>query len=225
MRYAVHPARRPGQGEQPLLILLPGLNMHHDEFAAHGFVAAAQTTAESLEILTIEPALDLYFDGAVAAAISPIIRERQRRGAARIWLAGISLGAFGALLTASADPAAIEGLILLAPFLGTPGLIAEVERAGGLAAWAPGPIAANDGERRILAWLRQYASEERDRPILRLAYGRDDRFAAASRLLAACLPAAAVSIADGGHDWRTWMALWDRILATRPFAAPPETRA
>ena len=224
MKRAFYAAPKPGR-EPILLIFLPGLNMRYEDFAAQGFVDAAQREVETLDVLALEPDLDLYLDGAVADVLVAVIREYRMCAYARIWFAGISLGAYGALLTASADPGAVEGIILLAPFLGTPGLVAEVERAGGLASWAPGPVAANDAERRVLAWLQRYTCEGRNRPILRLAYGHSDRFAAASSLLAACLPADAVCVVDGAHDWPTWASCWTRILAGRPFAAPPAIRA
>jgi pimeloyl-ACP methyl ester carboxylesterase len=125
------------------------------------------------------------------------------------------LGGIGALLHARAYPGGVAGIVLLSPFLGTPGLIAEVAEAGGLGAWQPGEVAANDVERQVLAWL---ATLRRPPLQLYLGYGRDDRFARGQALLAEHLPSDRVVLADGGHDWPTWRGLWRRILALNPFA-------
>jgi hypothetical protein len=46
-------------------------------------------------------------------------------------------------------------------------------------------------------------------------------------LLAAALPAGAADVVDGGHDWPTWLRLWNLFLdrfALRPGLAFPRTR-
>jgi pimeloyl-ACP methyl ester carboxylesterase len=89
-------------------------------------------------------------------------------------------------------------------------LIAEIAAAGGLSAWKPGELAETDPERRIWRHLKSRASS----PVL-LGYGRDDRFSAAHQLLAKSLPADAVHVIDGGHQWRTWSKLWENFLDSR----------
>ncbi len=215
MRLAPYPVS-PNAAAPALLILLPGLNMRLEDFVAHGFVAALAASAAPPDLLLAEPQLDSYFDGTITTELLSLIRGERARHA-QIWLGGISLGCLGALLAAAAQPEAVAGAILLAPYLGAPGLIAEVERAGGLAAWEPGIIATNDGERRVLAWLRAHSASLQS-PRLYLGYGTGDRFAASSALLAACLPQERVWRSEGGHDWPTWSELWRRILAARPFA-------
>jgi pimeloyl-ACP methyl ester carboxylesterase len=212
-----HPA--PGTGAAgTLLVMLPGVGFEAADFAAHGLVAAAQETA-SLDIVAARPDLDLYLDQTIAAEIErTIVAPARSEGVARIWFLGISLGGMGALLHARAYPGGADGLILLSPFLGTPGLIAEAAAAGGLAAWQPGAVAANDGERQALAWLKHHVAAPSPRPEIYLGYGRTDRFARGHALLAERLPPARIVLGEGGHDWETWALLWRRILALRPFA-------
>ena len=217
MELVRHPA--PGGGAaRTLLVMLPGVGFAAADFAAHGFVAAAQAAA-SLDIVAARPDLDLYLDQTIAAEIErTIVAPARAAGAARIWFLGISLGGMGALLHARAYPGGADGLILLSPFLGTPGLIAEAAAAGGLAAWQPGAIAANDGERQALAWLKHLVAAPLPRPELYLGYGRTDRFSRGHALLAEVLSPERVVLGEGGHDWETWGLLWRRILALRPFA-------
>ena len=91
-------------------------------------------------------------------------------------------------------------------------LIGEIVRTGCLAAWQPGPLAQCDEERRIWRFLQARGA---GRPPLYLGYGREDRFAQGLDLMAQALPPAAVMVIEGGHDWSTWSALWERFLDLR----------
>jgi hypothetical protein len=212
VRAVFHRATR-ARPDPSLLVLLPGFDMSAEDFVTHGFVDTVHDCVPGVDVLAAEPDLDTYLDGTAGEQIAELVRAEAIGRYSRVWLAGISLGCFGALLAAG-QPCAIEGIVLLAPFLGTPGLIAEIGRAGGLAAWEPGEIAANDVERRLLARLKGYHAGSPEWPILLLGYGRSDRFAAASQVLAAILPPDRVCEIDGAHDWPSWSLLWRRILAT-----------
>jgi enterochelin esterase-like enzyme len=195
---------------------LPGIGIRAEDFVVHDFVKTLRAREDAVDLLVAEPDIDFYLDGSIRPRLEAMLAE-EARSYRRLWLGGISLGALGALLAAAAGRSRIDGLLLLAPFIGVPGLIAEIERAGGLRGWQPGTIASNDGERRVCAWLKTYVENQTDRPLLHLGYGNSDRFAPASRLLAAGLPPTRCHVVNGGHDWPTWTALWTGILATRPF--------
>jgi hypothetical protein len=215
IRLARHP-RRLGETAPTLLVMLPGVNIRAEDFTAHGFVAALQAREEPVDLLVAEPDLDFYLDGTVLSRLETMLAE-EMPCYRRLWLGSISLGALGALLVAASGRFAVEGVLLLAPFIGVPGLIAEIERAGGFATWQPGAIASNDGERRVCAWLKTTMETQTPRPVLHLGCGKEDRFAAASRLLAAGLAPERCHFTEGGHDWPTWTALWTTILEARPF--------
>jgi pimeloyl-ACP methyl ester carboxylesterase len=156
-----------------------------------------------------------------------------RKMGVSLWLAGISLGGMIALDYAATYPNDLDGLFLLSPYLGNRMLIAEIAAAPELGSWQPGPLADSDAERRIWRYLQPRADHAwpqcrtapggagqsplraaavQPRPRLHLGFGRDDRFAAAHRLLAQSLPADSVAIIDGGHDWPTWTRLWENFL-------------
>jgi hypothetical protein len=216
IRLIRHP-RVAGETAPILLVLLPGVNIRAEDFVAHDFVATLRARDDVVDLLIAEPDLDSYLDGSIQRRLEAMLAA-EARSYARLWLGGISLGALGALLVAASGRLAVDGILLLAPFIGVPGLVAEIDRAGGFGAWQPGAIADNDSERRVCAWLKTYLATPAPRPSLQLGYGTSDRFALASRLLAAGLPPARCHVAEGGHDWPTWKALWTRILDARPFA-------
>ena len=138
---------------------------------------------------------------------SEIVLPARDSGAA-VWLAGISLGGLVALDYASAHPDELDGLCLLAPYLGNRMLINEIAATSGLAGWEPSELAESDAERRI--W--RYIKTRVDSQPLFLGYGRDDRFSAAHDMLAAALPADWVEVVAGGHKWGTWLNLWENFL-------------
>ena len=189
-------------GAPTLLVMLPGADMHAEEFRTNGFLDGDGP----VDRIAIETGMECYLDEiSVALLHDQVIVPAQARGTVRIWLVGISLGGMGALLYAQAHPDRIAGTILMAPFIGSRGLIAEVVRAGGLRHWHPADLTT--AERRLLFWL----GSGDGLPDMRLGYGTDDRFAAAHRLLADLLPAERVVTAPGGHDWPTWRTLWQTL--------------
>lgn len=202
-----------------LLVMLPGAGIEAADFCAQGMIAAVHGRGLAVDIIVAQPDLTLYLEDKVTAALHRTVVEPARaRGCTRIWLLGISLGGMGALLYASAHEEVVEGLVLLAPFLGTRGTIAEMARTGGLAGWSAGHSTATVPEQRILGWLQAHPAQ-REAPLLYLGYGLKDRFALAHEILAACLPPERVAVTPGGHDWPSWTALWHELLGRTPFAA------
>jgi len=206
-----------GLDADTLLVMLPGAGIEVGDFAAQGMVAAVRARGLAVDIIAARPQLDLYLEGGIAEALhGAVIAPALAQGYARLWLLGISLGGMGALLTASLGIAELEGVILLAPYLGTPGTIAEIAASGGLASWSAG-AGVTALERRMLGWVQHYLARGGGRPAVYLGYGEADRFARGHRLLGDALPAANVMTEPGGHDWETWTKLWQRVLNAAPF--------
>lgn len=205
-------------GDRVLLVMLPGVGIAPAQFAERGMVAALHERSRAVDVVAARPALELYLDGTIAAALhQSIVEPALAQGYQRLWFLGISLGGLAALLYAAGHAAEVEGLVLLAPFLGTQGTIAELAGAGGLAAWSPSGSMTTPIERRMLIWLQDFLARRPARPALYLGYGRSDRFAQAHRMLAEGLPKDRVVAAEGGHDWDTWLMLWRQVLEAAPF--------
>lgn len=201
-----------------LLLLLPGADMTAADFETHGLIGAVCRRC-SAEVIAVDTGTDCYLDEAIAGRLqAEIIGPARARGIERIWIGGISLGGMGALLYAEAYPRMVEGLLLLAPFIGSRGLIDKIGEAGGIARWQEPATGHQTPEHRLIAWIRDCHAGVRQWPDIRLAYGSDDRFVAAHRLLGEVLPADKVVVGPGGHDWETWSRLWERLLDTEPFA-------
>ena len=213
LSWTSHPATA-GEQARILLIMLPPAGAKASSFADEGVVQAAQ--ASGLDVIAAQPDLALYLDGGITAALHrEIIEPALRRGNARIWLLGISLGGMGALLYAAEHEQVPERIILLAPFIGTRGTLAAVRKAGGLAGPWRGAAIATEPELKLLAWLREHVPSRR-RPELLLGYGAQDRFAPGHRMLAEILPPDHVVTLPGGHDWPCWRALLQSLLSIHP---------
>ncbi len=205
-----------------LLVLLPGANMALAELQREGFVAAVRRRGLAVDVRLADANLGYARDGSMLRHLEDdVIGPARDQGYRRIWLAGISLGGFVALGYTLHHPDQIEGLCLIAPYLGKETLLREIEAAGGPAAWArqAAPAQPDDIERRVWQWL---AAPPAGAPPLWLGYGSDDRLAEGHRLLAGILPPDRVASAPGGHDWPPWRALWSQWLdrGLLPAACP-----
>lgn len=200
-------------GERALLVMLPGAYDTPQDFLTYGFVDALRRRALPVDIVAVDSHAG-YFTGhtIIERLHREVVLQAKERGYRAIWFLGISLGAYGSLLYAGEHAHEVDGIIVLAPFLGTRGIIAEIGHAGGLAEWTPRDVAADDHERKLLLRLKHYCGADATRPPIYLGYGEHDRFAAAHRMLAACLPGQRVWKVPGGHDWATWAALWIAMI-------------
>lgn len=201
------------------LILLPGANIQPQDFFEQGFVAALKPP---VSVVSVRAHVGYYLDDTLVEHLENDVLEPLRgRGHSRFWLAGISLGGFGALSFLRARRHEVEGALLVSPFLATTGVIAEVVRAGGLDRWDALNAASGDREREFVAWLKALPADSTALRRTYLGCGRRDRFVAASTLLAQRLPAGRVVHTEGGHDWPTWRNLWQLLLNLDPFAPCP----
>lgn len=199
------------------IVLLPGAFSTAGDFANAGFADAVSERGLRVDLVTTDLELTNVNDRSILARLrAGPLQAARAAGCESVWLAGVSLGAFVALALAERFPGEIDGLCLIAPYLGTRLVTGEIARAGGLARWHPATIAADDEERRIWRFAHP---EVAHRPPIYLGYGRSDRFADSQRLLAEVLPSDSVDVIDGHHDWPTWRALWERFLDRWPNRA------
>jgi len=190
------------------MIWLPGAYHSAQDFLDEGFARAAAQRRAPLDLLFVDLQMRHLDDRDIFQRLRSEIVLPARDSGAAVWLAGISLGGSIALDYASSYPNELDGLCLLAPYLGNRMLIKEIAAASGLDGWQPGELAESDAERRIWRYIQTRVDS---RPLF-LGYGRDDRFSAAHDMLAAALPADWVEVVAGGHTWGTWLNLWEKLL-------------
>ena len=200
----------PGTSDPLLLALLSGTFSQPEDFIREGFVSAVRRRGIGAQIALAEVRMAYFADGSVVDRIHEcVVEPALARGASRIWLAGISLGALASLSYASRRGERLEGLVLMSPYPGTRPLLAEIEAEGGLYNWQPKVGPDGDLEREAWRWL---AHRPAGAPQVHCYYGAGDRFAEGQRAMARTLPARAVHEMAGGHEWQDWRRMWDAFL-------------
>jgi pimeloyl-ACP methyl ester carboxylesterase len=212
MRTVLEPATTEGIAATRVL-LLPAAYTTPDDFLREGFVKAARDRALPVDLVFVELKVQHLTDRTILRRLRhEVVLPARALGCRSIWLGGISIGGFVALAYAERYPEEIDGLCLLAPYLGNHIVTGEIERANGVHEWTPGELAADDDERRIWRFIK----EHRARPSpLHLGFGRDDRFADSHRMMASALAPECVDVVPGGHEWPVWRQLWENFLDAR----------
>ena len=204
------------------VVLLPAAYSALEDFQKEGFVTAVRDRALACDLAFVELKLQHLTDRSILRRLRHEVVLPARALGCIVWLGGISLGGFVALAYAERYPLEVDGLCLLAPYLGNHIVTGEIQRAHGVADWIPGHLADDDDERRIWRFIK----ERRAWPgLLHFGFGREDRFAESHRLMAAALSPESVDTVPGGHEWAAWRHLWGNFLDTRFPAVGTDTKA
>lgn len=213
-----------------LVVFFPGFLDSPESYNDHGFARELVRSGAPCDAVGVDLHYRYYGEPGVADMVyEDVLQPAIARGYDEIWVVGISMGGLGALLTASQYTRYIDGVVLIAPFLGEPRVVQEIEAAGGARSWQPpeGLDAEAWSEanytQKIWSWLRGYHTDPDVRPPLYLGWGTEDRLGQSDQLLGALLADGHVVSEPGGHEWRTWFPIWRQILAAAPIgrAGPP----
>lgn len=194
-----------------LVVLLPGIEDRAEDFVTHGFIQSARDRQLPVDFIAVDAHFGYYAKRSIVARLhEDVIVPARRAGYRRIWLVGISLGGLGATLYSQSHPDEIDGILLLAPYLGNPANVLQKYEQGALLDPSSGRREAHIGfPMTIWPYLHAIASPtNNDVPRLLLGYGTEDRFSDAHRLLAGYLPDDQVHAIAGDHSWETWYPLW-----------------
>jgi pimeloyl-ACP methyl ester carboxylesterase len=210
-----------------LMVFLPGFGDSDADFENHGFIAELRTRKLSVDTISANAKIGYYARGTLAGRIDADILAPNTAGYEQVWIAGVSMGGMGTLLTAQRHPE-IAGLVLIAPYLGDSELITEIIRAGGLAKWKapPKPVVQDKDnyQRDTWRWLQLAVAQPASPPPIYILSGDQDPSLRAHRLLASNLPAERVFRVKGDHDWGPWKRLWRDFLDRSDFSARCATR-
>jgi pimeloyl-ACP methyl ester carboxylesterase len=209
-----------GRGRR-LFVFLPGRRDRASDFARRGFVAMAQSCIPGLDCVAVDATIGYYLDASVANRLQgEIIEPARRLGYREIWLVGVSMGGLGAFFHEREYPGEVNGLILLAPFLGDDlKLFAEIDAAGGAVAWARGqlPAAAHGNkpefQRELWRFLGRMHTDPQCHLQIWMAYGDADWLLPGIERLKNVIPAECVLKLKGGHTWDVWTTGFSEILA------------
>lgn len=204
-----------------LVVMLPGRGDDLDALVRRGIAQTIHRQWPDADVILTGLTLPFYRQGRAAERLhEEVLTPARKQRYEEVWLAGISLGGLGALMYDRAYPGEIDGMLLISPYLGDTSLYREIQDAGGLERWRPGPVQAFTPEtyqrelwRYIQGWSRARAES------VWVAYGDKERFRARISLLGAQLPPGHTFELPGHHNW----TLWQPAATTLLKHARPET--
>lgn len=207
----------PSGNAQRLLVILPGRGDDLEGLRRSGAAEAAQRAWPDADVLYAELTLGYYMQGRAAERLhAEVIQPARDRGRYReAWLAGASMGGMGVILYDRAHPGALDGLVLMAPYLGDGKIVREVAEAGGVATWDAGPpqeLGADTFQREMWRHIQRWQRTPAEGQRVWLTYGRDDRLRRAMPVLAPALRPDHVRVVDGGHAWKVWTPALEAVL-------------
>lgn len=209
--------------QRNLLVLLRGLGGGNAIFDQEGIIDEIRQRQLPFDVVAPDTHFGYYRSKTLETRLKEdVIDVARRQGYKQIWLAGFSIGGFGALLYLRRYPEDVDGVLLVSPFLGRASIHNEITAAGGLAAWSTSADGPDDWERMFWHWIKNH-DPATDPPIW-LGYGENDRVTGAGpRILATVLPAERVFTVPGKHDIATMKAIFLRqldMLAAEPYFLP-----
>lgn len=199
-----------------LVVVLPGRADDVAALARSGMTEAIQAAWPDADVLLAGLMLGYYLEGQAPERLHrELIEPARARGYREIWLAGASMGGMGVLLYERAFPGQVDGLILLAPFIGNRPILREIQQAGGIANWNPGPpqtISADNWQHELWRHLQGWSREPEQARRVWLAYGDRDRLRRAMPVLEPLLPPEQILVPAGGHTWTVWAPATEDVL-------------
>ena len=209
----------PNFQQRCLVVMVPGFIDGPDTYVEHGFPRDLSDAGIPCDAVMVDLHYRYYGSPGIADIVyEDILVPAAARGYEEIWMVRISMGGLGTLLTAQAHPEMIDGIILLAPFVGDEGTLREIETSGGAATWLPPSSLATATRSEsnytalLWSWLRGYHTDPDVMPPIYIGWGSEDRLGTGDALLAALLPEEHVFSREGGHNWATWRPLFQQIL-------------
>lgn len=199
-----------------LVVVLPGRGDDLDGVRESGIVEAVQSAWPDADVVLADLSLAHYRAGGAPERLrAEVIEPARARGYASVWLAGASMGGMGVLLYDRVYPGDVDGLVLLAPYVGDRALLREIADAGGVAAWdagPPQPMGAATWQRELWRHLQGWARDPARARNVWLAYGEDDRLRKAMPTLREVLRDDHVLVRPGAHAWKVWSPAAREIL-------------
>jgi pimeloyl-ACP methyl ester carboxylesterase len=211
----------PGGEAKCLVVFLPGAGDRASDFVKYGFVQALREKNLSVDVVAADATLGYYAKGLLLERLhTDVVAPARARSYQQTWVMGMSMGGMGTLLYSHEHAADVNGVLLLAPFLGDGSVSSEVAAAGGLSKWrapAKAPITEGTYQREVWRWLQAVTAKQEPGPTLYLGWGTEDRLGKSAEVLAAALPEGHVIKVPGAHKWTSWKAVLDLFLADSDF--------
>ena len=197
--------------QKSVVIMLPGRGDRADTFIQQGFEEAGRR--KGFDTIAVDAHFGYYRQRSLLPRLhEDVIVPARAAGYENIWLLGISMGGFGSLLYAAEHPDLVDGIILLAPYLGDEASVQTIVDNGGIESLDAVRTEIEDYEYDVWSWIRDASNGSSPTPII-LGYGLSDSMAPGYQALTDVFQPSSVYTLEGGHKWTAWRPLWDEIAA------------
>lgn len=210
-----------------LVVMLPGRGDDLQSLGKRGIAQTIHRRWPDADVVLTGLTMPFYREGRAAQRLhDEVLAPARPRHYDQVWLVGISLGGMGALLYDRAYPGEIDGMLLISPYLGDKAIYREIQAAGGLDRWQPGPVqtlSEANYQRELWRYIKGWSHEPGRPASVWVAYGDKERFRDRIALLATQLPAGHAFELPGHHNWTLWQPAASMLLEqARPQPAAPE---
>lgn len=202
-----------------LIVLMPGFGDGPQDYIEHGFVDTVREANPAFDVIAVNAHFGYYRNYSVIERLHQDIIAPARSRYDEIWLVGISMGGFGAAAYAMTHPENVDGMILLAAFMGSEEIVEEIMAAGTLGQWVSPDLATveDDRDRRtyeLWQFYQAYVEAPERKPSLYLGFGDQDHLRGPNAFVAGVLPTERSLVLAGDHKWVVWKPLF-AALANR----------
>lgn len=196
-----------------LIIFLRGIGGSHRRFQREGFVDKVRELGLPFDMVAPNSHFGYYADRTLVVRLKEdVIIPAQQQGYENIWLVGISMGGLGSLLYLREQPEDINGVFLISPFLGDKTFVKSIVAEGGVLDWTPSENdISEDWQAMLWEWIKTEVATGNTPPVY-FGSGTEDNYVEGQRLLSEVLPADSTMWVEGGHNYPTFMALWEVFL-------------
>lgn len=210
----------PAGGAKCLVVFLPGAGDRATDFEKHGFIDAIRSRGLSVDVVAADATMGYYAKGQLVERLgTDVVLPAQKTAYQQTWVIGMSMGGMGTLLYSRDHADEVTGLLLLAPFLGSPGLAQDIREAGGLTKWvAPAKVervTEDNYQGEMWRWLQELTRTSQ--PKVYLGWGVEDGLGKQAQVLADVLPADHVFTVPGAHKWAPWKTILEKFLDASDF--------
>jgi pimeloyl-ACP methyl ester carboxylesterase len=210
---------------------LPGYGAEPEDIISRGFLTELQDNVHA-DTTVVDAHLGYYVEKNILVRLEQdVIGPARALGYEKVWVVAISMGALGALGYGATHAHELDGVVLLAPWMGLGfrpgGVEREIASSGGLAQWrddlvddshldGAAPMRPDGTEeeffRLIWGWAARAERPDGTRVPIYVGYGRQDRWARTQSLLAEAYPERQRLVAGGLHDWDVFFDVWRGFL-------------
>jgi pimeloyl-ACP methyl ester carboxylesterase len=208
------------------VVVLPGFGETPESLIGHQIPARIAEEVDA-DVTLVDAHVGYYYKQSVVERLhEDVIEPAREAGYDKIWIVAISLGSLGALGYGTAHADDLEGIVVIAPWLGDWGygpyyLRDEIEDAGGYRAWHEavsdelvvngsaelGPMDDDAFFRQVMAWAVAGERPDGTSVPIYVGYPSHDRYVRSQRLLAEAQPERHRLMAIGEHQFEVFYDL------------------